>query len=114
MFLQAVSLSYQSFDPVPLHRFFKMPAAYTHTGFNHIALFFCKSIKNLNREKIVKSDEISNTYKNDVSMRNSKLEELQTSYDNQLTSILNPKQKEAYASYKTSNSSYTALEEEKK
>ena len=71
-------------------------------------------VKNLNRERLVKADEISNTYKNDVSMRDSKLAELQTTYDNQLSSILNLKQKEAYALYKTSNSSYTALEEEKK
>ena len=71
-------------------------------------------VKNLNRERLVKADEIANTYKNDASMRNSKLAELQTTYDNQLSSILNSKQKEAYASYKTSNSSYTALEEEKK
>ena len=71
-------------------------------------------VKNLNREKMVKSDEITNMYKNDVSMRNSKLAELQNTYDNQLASILNLKQKEAYASYKTSNSSYTALEEDKK
>ena len=71
-------------------------------------------VKNLNREKLVKADEIANTYKNDASMRNSKLTELQTTYDNQLSTILNSKQKEAYASYKSSNSSYTALEEEKK
>ena len=71
-------------------------------------------LKNLNREMLVKSDEINNTYKNDAAMLNSKLTELQTTYDNQLSSFLNTKQMEAYASYKSSNKSFTALEQEKK
>jgi hypothetical protein len=63
---------------------------------------------------MAKADEITNMYKNDASMRTMKLNELQNTYDNQLRSFLNNKQMEAYASYKTTNSNYTALEEENK
>lgn len=71
-------------------------------------------LKNINREKLVKADEITNMYKNDMGMRNAKLSELQNNYDTQLRSFLNTKQLDAYASYKSSNSNFTALEEDKK
>ncbi len=71
-------------------------------------------LKNINREKMAKADEISNTFKNDAAMRDQKLAELQNNYDNQLRSFLNNKQMEAYASYKESTGNYTALEGDKK
>lgn len=71
-------------------------------------------LKNMNRENLVKADEITNTYKNDVAMRNQKLQELQTSYDSQLRTFLSSKQLEAYASYKTNNGNFTALDGDKK
>ena len=70
-------------------------------------------LKNINREKLVKADEITNMYKNDVSMRNAKLSELQNNYDSQLRTFLNTKQLDAYASYKVSNKNFTALEDDK-
>src|SRR6476620_3391158 len=71
-------------------------------------------LKNINRENMVKADEIANSYKNDASMRTQKLQELQTSYDAQLRTFLNNKQIEAYASYKTTGGNFTALEGDKK
>jgi len=71
-------------------------------------------LKNINRENMVKADEIANSYKNDASMRTQKLQELQTSYDAQLRTFLNNKQMEAYASYKTTGGNFTALEGDKK
>ena len=71
-------------------------------------------LKNINRENMVKADEIANNFKNDATMRNQKLQELQSSYDAQLRTFLNNKQMEAYASYKTSSGNFTALEGDKK
>jgi hypothetical protein len=48
-------------------------------------------------------------YSNDVAMRDMKLAELQNSYDSQLNAFLSPKQMEAYATFKESNTNFTAF-----
>lgn len=66
-------------------------------------------LKALNRERFTKAAQISSMYSNDIAMRDMKLNELQNSYDSQLKTFLNPKQLESYASYKESNTSFTAF-----
>lgn len=66
-------------------------------------------LRALNREHFTKQREITSMYSNDMSMRDMKMTELNNAYEAQLNSFLNPKQMEAYASYKENSANYTAL-----
>ena len=69
-------------------------------------------LKALNRERYTKAAQISSMYSNDIAMRDMKLNELQNSYESQLKNFLNPKQLDSYASYKETNTSFTAFSQD--
>ena len=66
-------------------------------------------LKSMNRDRFTRAFEITSQYSNDMAMRDMKLAELQNAYDNQLREFLNPKQLEAYATYKETNTNFTAF-----
>src|SRR5689334_11329186 len=68
-------------------------------------------LKSLNQEKFSKATEINAMYANDANMRTSKIAELQNSYDSKLKAFLTPAQLDAYATYKTNSTNFTALSE---
>lgn len=57
-------------------------------------------LKELNRERMLATQEILSSYSNDSHLLEEKLEELATSYDKKVTAFLNANQLQAYANYK--------------
>ncbi|QMU28923.1 hypothetical protein [Adhaeribacter radiodurans] len=71
-------------------------------------------LRALNRERILKSDEIAAMYNNDPTLVAAKLKEVEVNFDKKFTALLNSVQLTAYKSYKeTTDSNLTALQEEK-
>ncbi|KAA5544833.1 hypothetical protein [Adhaeribacter rhizoryzae] len=71
-------------------------------------------LKSLNRERIVKGDEISEFYNNNPDLKTRKLMELEASFDKKFKAMLNPIQLAAYAAYKHDPESDLALKEKDK
>ncbi|MGV3586618.1 MAG: hypothetical protein ACO1OF_06435 [Adhaeribacter sp.] len=71
-------------------------------------------LKALNRERIVKGDEISEFYTNNPDLKTKKLMELEASFDKKFKAMLNPIQLAAYAAYKHDSESDLALKEKDK
>ena len=57
-------------------------------------------LRSLNRERILKSDEIAVLYRADSALMATKLNEVEANFDKQFTAILNPVQLAAYTNYK--------------
>ncbi len=71
-------------------------------------------LRALNRERILKSDEISAMYNHDPAILTAKLKEVEINFDKKFSALLNPVQLAAYQTYKeTTDSNLTALKEEK-
>jgi len=70
-------------------------------------------LKALNRDRIVKADEIAEYYSNNSEMKTQKLQELESNFDKKFKAMLNPGQLAAYAAYKHDSESDLALQEEK-
>ncbi len=72
-------------------------------------------LRSLNRERILKSDEIAVLYGSDPALMATKLKEVDDSFDKQFTAILNPVQLAAYTNYKqtTEEAKLTAAQVEK-
>jgi hypothetical protein len=70
-------------------------------------------LKALNRERIVKGDEISEFYSSNPEMKAQKLAELENNFDKKFKAMLSPSQLAAYAAYKHDPESDLALKEEK-
>ena len=58
------------------------------------------TLRKLNQERISQTAEVESMYSNDPSMRDMKIREIDEHFDARLTAVLNPKQLEAYATYK--------------
>jgi len=71
-------------------------------------------LKALNRERIVKGDEIAEFYTNDPDMKAKKLMELENNFDKKFRAMLNPNQLAAYSAYKHDPESDLALKEKSK
>ncbi|MBK0402455.1 hypothetical protein I5M27_05625 [Adhaeribacter sp. BT258] len=69
-------------------------------------------LRMVNYDHMAKAAEINSMYSNNATVREMKITELQADYENQLRSILNSKQMEAYAAYKENKSNYTAFSAE--
>src|SRR5687768_1070221 len=65
------------------------------------------TFRNLSQEKISKTAEIEDMYSNDPEMLNMKLTEMNAHFEARFTAVLNPKQLEAYAAYKSSENTAT-------
>ncbi|RDC62814.1 hypothetical protein [Adhaeribacter pallidiroseus] len=72
-------------------------------------------LRSLNRERILKSDEIAVLYGSDAAVVATKLKEVEDNFDKQFTAILNPVQQAAYTNYKqtTEETKLTAAQVEK-
>ncbi|PSR53562.1 hypothetical protein AHMF7605_08495 [Adhaeribacter arboris] len=71
-------------------------------------------LRALNRERILKSDEIAAMYSDNPAILASKLKEVETDFDKKFTALLNPVQLAAYKTYQeTTDSKLTALQEDK-
>lgn len=71
-------------------------------------------LKALNRERVLKSDEVATMYSNDPAILTAKLNEVESEFDKQFTSLLNPVQLAAYKTYQQEqNSKLTAMQVEK-
>ncbi|MDQ3290055.1 MAG: hypothetical protein M3Q05_02075 [Bacteroidota bacterium] len=71
-------------------------------------------LRALNRERILKSDEMAAMYGSDSAVLTAKLKEVEVNFDKKFSVLLNPVQLAAYKSYKEStDSNLTALKEEK-
>jgi len=70
-------------------------------------------LKALNRERIVKGDEISEFYSNNPQIKAQKLQELENNFDKKFKAMLSPSQLAAYAAYKHDPETDLALKEEK-
>jgi sulfate adenylyltransferase subunit 1 (EFTu-like GTPase family) len=68
-------------------------------------------LKALNRERVVKSDEIAELYAGDQTLQTKKLLELETSFDKKLKAMLSPSQLATYAAYRQSPDTELALSE---
>jgi hypothetical protein len=68
-------------------------------------------LKALNRERVVKSDEIAELYSHDPDLQAKKLQELDTSFDKKFKAMLSPSQLAAYAAYRQSPDNGLALSE---
>jgi hypothetical protein len=66
-------------------------------------------LKALNRERVVKSDEIAELYSHDQALQAQKLQELETSFDKKFKAMLSPSQLAAYAAYRQSPDTEIAL-----
>lgn len=60
------------------------------------------TFRKLSQEKIAKTTEVESMYSNDPEMRNMKLTEINEHFEARFMAVLNPKQQEAYAAFKTS------------
>lgn len=57
-------------------------------------------LKELNRERMIATQEVLQNYRNDTHLVEQELEKLALEYDQKLTSFLNANQLQAYANYK--------------
>ena len=57
-------------------------------------------LRSLNRERILKSDEIAVLYSSDSTVMAAKIKEVEENFDKQFSAILNPVQLAAYTNYK--------------
>jgi len=71
-------------------------------------------LKAMNRERIVKADEIAEFYNDNQEMLAKKINELELSFDKKFTAMLNPSQLAAYSQYKHRPNSQIALSSENK
>jgi hypothetical protein len=58
------------------------------------------TLRQLNQERFVQTNEVERMYSNDHEMRELKLREIDEHFDARLQAVMNPKQQEAYAAYK--------------
>ncbi|MCX2741134.1 hypothetical protein [Pontibacter anaerobius] len=58
-------------------------------------------LKELNRERMLTTQNILSNYSNDAHLLEQKLEEAAQAYDQQVTAFLNPNQLQAYANFKS-------------
>lgn len=68
-------------------------------------------LKALNRERVVKSDEIAELYSHDQALLDKKLQELETNFDKQFKSMLSPSQLAVYSAYRQSPDTELAFSE---
>ncbi|MDB5262845.1 MAG: hypothetical protein JWQ14_2126 [Adhaeribacter sp.] len=68
-------------------------------------------LKALNRERIVKGDEIAEYYSNNPDIKAAKLQELENNFDKKFRNMLNPSQLAAYSAYKHDPETNLALKE---
>lgn len=61
-------------------------------------------LRNMNLALLTQETEITEKYKSDFSLQNDKLIEVRNDYETKLRTILNAKQMEAFADFKTKNS----------
>lgn len=66
-------------------------------------------LKALNRERVVKSDEIAELYSHNQALQSQKMQELEESFDKKFRSMLSPSQAAAYAAYRLSPDTEMAL-----
>ncbi|MGV3640728.1 MAG: hypothetical protein ACO1NZ_09430 [Adhaeribacter sp.] len=66
-------------------------------------------LKALNRERVVKSDEIAELYAHNQVLQSQKMQELEESFDKKFRAMLSPSQAAAYASYRLSPDTEIAL-----
>ncbi len=71
-------------------------------------------LRALNRERILKSDEVASMYSTDPAILSAKINEVEADFDKQFVTLLNPVQLAAYNTYKQNpDSDLTALQETK-
>ena len=71
-------------------------------------------LKALNRERVLKSDEVASMYSNDPAILTAKLSEIEADFDKQFTALLNPVQLAAYKTYQEDqNAKLTAMQVDK-
>ncbi|MGV3504335.1 MAG: hypothetical protein ACO1O1_11550 [Adhaeribacter sp.] len=66
-------------------------------------------LKALNRERVVKSDEIAELYGQNQALQAQKMQELEESFDKKFRAMLSPSQAAAYAAYRLSPDTEIAL-----
>ncbi len=66
-------------------------------------------LKALNRERVVKADEIAELYSQDQALMDKKLQELEFNFDKKFKAMLSPSQLAAYAAYRQSPDTELAL-----
>jgi len=71
-------------------------------------------LRSLNRERVVKADEIAELYGDNQEMLTKKINELEISFDKKFTAMLNPTQLAAYSQYKHRPNDQIALSGENK
>ena len=57
-------------------------------------------LKAMNRERVIKADELAELYSDNQEVLNKKIYELEICFDKKFTAILNPSQLAAYSQYK--------------
>ncbi|WP_181304712.1 hypothetical protein [Rufibacter sp. XAAS-G3-1] len=58
-------------------------------------------VKALNHARLTKAAEVAKMYSNDAAARDARLQEIDTNFENDLFKVLNSRQVEAYAEFKT-------------
>ena len=71
-------------------------------------------LKALNRERVIKADELAELYSDNQEVLNKKIYELEVSFDKKFTAILSPSQLAAYSQYKHRPNAQIALSEDTK
>lgn len=66
-------------------------------------------LKAMNRERVVKSDEIAELYAQNPALQAQKMQELEESFDKKFRAMLSPSQAAAYAAYRLSPDTEIAL-----
>jgi hypothetical protein len=66
-------------------------------------------LKALNRERVVKADEIAELYSHDQALQARKLQELENSFDKKFKAMLSPSQLAAYSAYSQSPDTELAM-----
>ncbi|KAA3436071.1 hypothetical protein [Rufibacter hautae] len=57
-------------------------------------------VKTLNQQRLVKAAEVAKMYSNDAEMRDTRLKEIETTFETELFKLLNSRQVEAYSEFK--------------
>jgi len=71
-------------------------------------------LKAMNRERVVKADELAELYSANPEVLNKKIYELEVSFDKKFTAMLNPSQLASYTQYKHRPNAQIALSGENK
>jgi len=71
-------------------------------------------LKTMNRERVIKADELAELYSDNQELMNKKIYELEVSFDKKFTAILSQRQLAAYSQYKHRPNAQIALSEDNK